>query len=801
MRTLSCGAAPSGTVRPARCEVSAEPSYADRRSTSVREAKRRAAGPAVKKAPKPARTRKQKVWRVARWFLALGLVGALLLGAAFVVLYQTIDIPDPNEDFETQTTFVYFDDGKTELGRFATQNRVSIDLDQMPQELKDAVVAAENDSFWTDSGIDPVGIVRAAFNNASGNDRQGASTITQQYVKVLYLSQEQSYQRKIKEAILSLKVQRQQSKSRILEGYLNTIYFGRGAYGVEAAARAFFDRPAKNLDLRQSAVLASVLNNPSRFDPANGEDAREGLLGRYQYTLNRMADLDMITEDQAERAKRRLPAFPVIEAGSTYGDQKGHMLTMVRKELTRLGFDEGEIDGGGLRVTTTFTPKAMAAAKQAVVEERPEGFKDKELHVGVASVEPGTGAVRGFYGGQDYLQSQINWAVSGGQAGSTLKAFALAAAIKDGFSLRDTFDGNSPYELPGGIEVTNQGDASYGSAINMVYATQKSANSAFVDMTMAMDDGPEKVVKMMDAMGIPAGDNRNEAGFPSTSPGLEPVATVALGSATVSPINMASGYATIANEGVYAEPFIIEKVVDRGGETRYDHAKEGSEPKRVLDADIAADVSYALQQNVTGGSGTAALELGRPSAGKTGTATNGRDEVSSAWYAGYTPQMATAVMYVRGKGNEQLMGWLPEYFGGSYPARTWTNAMQTLMDGLPVEEFPEPAYVDGDAPTDGHAPYVPPPPSPTRKPPPSQQPSSDIESEEPTPTQQPSPTQEPTPTQQPSPTCDILGCEPSSTSGPSTPPPSQEPSGSATPGTGPTRTAGASRAAAPRGRD
>ena len=249
--------------------------------------KRRAAGPPQKssKSPKRPRTRKQKVWRVARWILAFGLVGLLVVTGGFVYLYRSTDIPNPNKDFETQTSFVYYADGKAEVGSFATQNRESISIKQMPDNLQNAVVAAENRSFWSDSGIDPRGIIRAAFSNAKGNSTQGASTITQQYVKILYLTQERSYERKMKEAVLSLKLQRTKSKTEILEGYLNTIYFGRGAYGVQAAAKAYFATDAKDLSLRESAVLATVLNNPSKFDPANGKDARAALTERYDLSL------------------------------------------------------------------------------------------------------------------------------------------------------------------------------------------------------------------------------------------------------------------------------------------------------------------------------------------------------------------------------------------------------------------------------------------------------------------------------------------------------------------------------------
>ncbi|MGA8847728.1 MAG: transglycosylase domain-containing protein, partial [Nocardioides sp.] len=677
---------------------------------------------------RPQRSWKQHLKRGLVFTLVSGLLFSLLAVGGFVVLYKMIDIPEPNAEFLTETSFVYYEDGESELGSFATQLREIVTLDEIAQDLQDAVVAAENRSFYTDQGIDPKGILRAAFSNASGNSQQGASTITQQYVKILYLTQERSYTRKIKEAILSLKVQREQSKAEVLQGYLNTIYFGRGAYGAEAAANQYFGKSAAKLSLRESAVLASVLNNPSGLDPDNGKDAKADLRERYTYVLNSMAEVGDITEQKASKAAKRLPKLPVLEAESSYGGQKGHLLTMVKKSLLDLkkkdgtSFTEEEIDGGGLRITTTFSETDMEAAKQGVLEVRPEGFSDKQLHVGVASVEPGTGAVRGLFAGQDYLDSQINWAIAGGQAGSTFKAFALAAALDQGFALKDTFDGNSPYELADGSEVENQGDQDYGSAINLVTATQKSANTAFIDLTLAMDDGPESIIKMANKMGIPPGKAGKQDGFPDSSPGLKPITGVALGSQTVSPINMANGYATIANEGVAAEPYVIEKVTSASGEVLYNHKVV---TERAISADIAADVSFALQENVRAGSATAALGLDRPAAAKTGTATNGLGEVSSAWFAGYTPQLSTAVMYVRGKGTEQLQGWLPSYFGGAFPADTWTAVMRLALDGLDVEEFPEPANVDGDAPGEDRAPvYTPPPqtsqpapaPKPTKKP-------------------------------------------------------------------------------------
>ena len=734
------GSTPS---RPAKKAGSSRPA----RRPGKRPSKRAVARNKKKAARSPL---KRRLIFAAKWAALVGLVLALVAVAGFVWLYRSTDIPDPNKDFETQTSFVYYDGGKGKpgdpIGTFAIQNRDRIGYDEMPQSIKDAVVAAENRSFWTDNGIDPKGILRALFNNAASDTQQGASTITQQYVKIFYLNSERSYTRKVKEAIVALKLVRQKSKEEILEGYLNTIYFGRGAYGIQAAAQEFYDKDAKDLSLGESAVLASIINNPSRFDPANGKDSRQALKGRYSYVLDGMVDSGAITADEAEKAaKPPKPKKETIDnslAGST-----GHMMTMVKKELLRLTnektgkpFTDDEINGGGLKVTTTFTKKAMEAARQGYLEARPEGFGDKQLHVGIGTVEVGTGAVRGFWAGQDYLDSQLNWAVAGGQAGSSLKPFALAAGIRQGFELKDTFEGNSPIELGDNLDFENQGDEDYG-RVNLITATKESVNTAFVDLTVSMDNGPEAVVKQANLMGIPPEPDKVKDptfGFPNNTPGLEPGPGVALGSATVSPINMANAYATIANGGRAVKPYIIESVTDENDETLYSHQVTD---RAAMNEDIAADVSYALQQVVTpDGTGWRALDLDRPAAAKTGTSTNTAGDVVSAWFTGYTPQMATSVVYVRGTGVGKLDGWLPEFFGGTYPAMTWTAVMQRVMDGLEVEDFPPPAYVTGEAPDDGHEPA---PPSPTKKP-------SDKPSEtESSPTDEPT-TETPTPTSTPS---------------------------------------------------
>lgn len=657
------------------------------------------------KAPGESKSIWLRIRKALKWIFIVGLVSTLILVAIGYFAYRNTTIPNANKAFEAQSSFVYYAGGKAKIGRFADQNRESIPLADIPKSMQDAAIAAEDRTFYNNSGIDPKGILRAAFSNAKGNATQGASTITQQYVKILYLSQERTLGRKVKEAFLSLKVQQEQSKSAILEGYLNTIYFGRGAYGVQAASNAYFNKPAKQLTVPDAAMLAAVLNSPNYLSPDRGADGREALVERYDYVLRGMVSLGNLDSAEAEKYYGQLPKLGKPSASNMYGGQRGFMLTMVKEELKRLGFDDTQVDSGGLRVETTFTKKAMKAAEDGVLEERPEGLK--KLHVATASVEVESGGLLGFYAGQDYLDSQLNWARIGGSPGSSFKPFALAAGLKDGFALKDTFDGNAPFELPDGAgEVGNQGEgkgSSYGSAISLLTATEKSVNTAYVDLTTSMEDGPEKVVRMANALGVP-----------KNAPGLKPFPAVALGSATVSPIDMANSYATIANGGLHHDWFTVKKVT-RASDDKVLY-KTPRKTNRVLSGDIAADVSYALQQTVQNGTATTALNLGRPAAAKTGTATNDEENVSSSWFVGYTPQVATAVMYVRGKGNEALNGFLPVFYGGAFPAATWTSVMEGLMDGVAEEDFPEPAYVDGEAPAEGHAPYTPPPPKPKPKP-------------------------------------------------------------------------------------
>ena len=696
-----------------------------------------AAGVKVARNGKP-RGKWSRGWRRALKWLAVTFAIFFVIGLGlFAFAYATTDIPDPNEGFEAQTTYVYYADGKTVLGKFAEQDRTNVDLEDVPEVVQDAIIAAEDRTFETNQGIDPKGIIRAAFNNASGGDTQGASTITQQYVKVLYLSQDRTWSRKAKEAILSLKIQREKSKDEILEGYLNTIYFGRGAYGIEAASRAYFDTTAGDLTVREAAVLAAVINSPNGYDPANGKQSRRGLKERYDYVLDGMEDMGTLPANLVgKRVLNQLPPFPEVQQQSQYGGQRGHVLRLVRNELQTLGYSDAEIDTGGLRITTTLTRPAMSAAEKGVLANRPAL---PTLHVAVASVDPRTGALRGMFAGQDYLRSQLNWAEAGGAPGSTFKPFALAAALGYGYSLESTFDGSSPQEVAG-TEFTNQGDAggvSYG-FVTLLQATIDSVNTAYVNMVDTMDGGVGEVV-----------DTAVDMGIPRNAPGLDDTLSIVLGSATVSPIDMANAYGTIAAGGAAKDVFIVQGVKAPEGED-YQHKVRTTQ---AISEDVAAETSYALQQVASTGTGTNANIIGRPIAGKTGTATTDGGNVRSSWFVGYTPQLSTAVMYTRGNGNMPLNGFLDTFYGGEYPARTWASVMAAALQNAEIIPFPPRAFLEAT-----------------------------VEGYEPTPTFTPEPTPTETPTPEPSP--EKTREQPEKTE--STPTPDSEPSQSQPTQSGPT---------------
>ena len=682
--------------------------------------------------------RAKQGWRrfVPSWrqLASIAFAGVVALAGVFVALYLLIDLPQPNELAVANSSVVYYSNGKTELGRYAEVNRDSVPLSEVPLHVQQAVLAAEDRTFYDNRGISFTGIGRSIWNNLSGGDTQGGSTITQQYARNAYLTQERTYERKVKEAILALKLNRELSKDQILEDYLNTIYFGRNAYGIEAASQAYFRTSVSRLTVAQGAVLAALIRAPASYDPAEGDAAAAALETRtLEYVIPGMVDEGWL--DPGEAAALTMPKVKPAQRGNQFAGPNGYILDdYVRSELQDLGFSNQELETGGLSITVTIDKDAQAAAVAAVQDNAPT-IAAERVQTGLVSVEPGTGAVRAMYGGRDYLKRFVNNATALQEPGSTFKAFTLAAALEDGVMLTDTFDGSSPWTDPAtGQQIENQGDSggtSFG-PVSLLTATEESINTAYLDLTDQI--GPDLVI-----------DAAVAAGIPKNAPGLAPVPAVTLGNASVSPLQMAEAYATFAASGLHADAYVVQEVKNSTGGVVY--AAEPS-PDQAFAPDIADEVNYALQEVVKVGTGTTALALGRPAAGKTGT-----HELYTSWFVGYTPQLATAVMYYRGVGPKQEIcqsgqtpesdrcvlrptlvgvGGLPVFYGGQYPARVWTAFMTAALSGQPVEPFaPAPSPV-----------VTTPPPSKSPKPTPttsSPSPTPTTSSPTPTPTTTPTP--------------------------------------------------------------
>ena len=609
-----------------------------------------------------------------RWlWRALVVIGALaILGiGALIAAVAATSVPSPNEVATSEATIVMWSDGTTELGRLGEATRRSVPLATIPDQAQRAVLAAEDRSFYDHGGISPAGLIRAAWNNVLGGATQGGSTITQQYAKNAYLTQDRSWTRKVREALLAFKLETLVSKDQILQDYLNTIYFGRGAYGVEAAAIAYFNEPAADLTLSQSAVLASIIKSPNGLAPEENIDA---LRARWGSVLDAMVAEGWIT--QAERDQATFPKIRKQKATNRLGGQTGYLLKAVTDQLIDLGFDETEIQRGGLRIISTFDQQAQAAAVAAVKAEGPTSGTEG-LRIGLASIRPRTGQVVAMYGGADFVQDQINNATRPfAQAGSTFKPFALAAAVEQGISLSSQWNGNSPATV-NGYTFDNYGDRSFGT-VTLLQATERSINSAYVELEA--DIGVDAVA-----------DAALRAGIPESTPGLNLDSldlTFVLGTASPSGLDMANSYATFAASGVRATPTFINQVFGPNGGVLYERSDEGTP---AFDTAAADTVTYALNKTVMLGTALAARDLDRPAAAKTGTT----DDNKSAWFVGYTPELATAVLMAKEdqEGTPISMsgtGGLDTVTGGSFPAAIWTAYMRKALDGTPVLEFPAP---------------------------------------------------------------------------------------------------------------
>lgn len=626
--------------------------------------------------------------------VALGFAGLAVL------LYSLSRIALPAATPLTQTTFVYDSAGGT-LATYKVDNRVSVPLSSVPPVLVDAVVSTEDRHFFTEGAVSPIGIARALLSDLRGSGSlQGGSTITQQYVKQVYLGSQRTLARKIREAAIAVKLGHRDSKATVLGNYLNTIYFGRSAYGVQAASEAYFAKPVSAIGLREASLLAGLIREPETADPAhNAALARQ----------NQAATLRALVRDgrvtvaaAAEVSAQPFSGYVVAPASSqtvsTSGAANAYFTTAVRQQLlARL--PASEVDGGGLRVTTTLDPTLQAKAYDTVYGPNPNALDPTRGDPAGALVSvDASGAVRAMVGGKGYGAayegSQVNLALgtagggSGRQAGSTFKAFMLASLIKAGYSVNSTFPAPPEVVIPHGNangtpwDVKNFEGEIGSPTTSLIDATAQSVNTVYAQVVDKLG------AQSLDNMAVQLGIAPSELSRPYPSQ--------VLGSADVSPLEMAAAYATFANQGVYTSPVLITRVVRADGTVVPWPARTSHQ---VLNAHDAAVLTYVLQQVVLRGTAGAAGGLGAPVAGKTGTTENS----ANAWFIGYTPKLTTAVWMGYPAGNTPIVAFrhnghfYKSVQGGDVPAQLWHSYMASALASQPSlgGQFPIVYYFGG----------------------------------------------------------------------------------------------------------
>ena len=610
----------------------------------------------------------------------LGGAGGLLTLLALLFLgYAMTDIPKANAESTAGATRILYDDG-SEMGRVGGQNRIPVRLSDVPEDVQEAILAAEDRGFYTEPGISPKGIVRALFTNVRGGGdiQQGGSTITQQYAKNAFLTTERTYTRKVKEVFIALKMTRQRSKESILEDYLNTIYFGRGASGIEVASQTYFAKPVKDLTAAEGAVLAATIRSPGNYDPEKSpERARE----RWDYVINGMIEKGWLAPTEPLSYPTNIQPIGAANKNNDLSGPKGHVITKVLAELESNGIEEGQLAKGGLVVTTTLRRPAQDAAIKAVQDRVGLSEDPKGLHGALVSIEPGTGKVLAYYGGPTGVGFDHASQGSGNQPGSSFKPYVLATALEQGIGLGTRLDGDSGKKFPGVPDgVDNFGDRDHG-RVDLVEATQKSVNTAYFELGLQV--GPNKVAELAHRAGIPEARRlANEQG--NTEAGI------ALGIYDITVLDQANGYATFAAKGTAATPYMVQRI------TLGDDEVYVAEPKteRAFGEDVAADATFAMQAVVQKGTGTKAkLKGGRPAAGKTGTSQDNKD----AWFAGFTPQLATAVWIGNADNTPIKIQGVSEATGGGVSSVVWKQYMDAALDGQEELPFPPKANVGKNA--------------------------------------------------------------------------------------------------------
>lgn len=601
----------------------------------------------------------------------------VLLGA---ILWYARGVPLPPDEVSAQTTFVYDSKGDTLASFNAGEDRTAVVLSRVPKVTIDAVLASEDHNFYQHGGLDPLGVARALFADIrSRGSLQGGSTITQQYVKVTYLGQERTLKRKLREAVLSVKLERRLTKDQILERYLNAVYFGRGSYGIQAASQAYFGVDVDQLDLAESAYLAGLLRAPERADARRNPALA---LSRRRSVLDSMLRFGMISRAQHDDAA----LVPLTGEGGTVRARKGPTSTyevrgagaefavdMVRRELVAR-FGAARVFGGGLRVHTSIDLSMQRLAHQVLFDQVLNRPGDPDAAMVVLDHE---GRVLALVGGRDWSVSQVNLAVGRGfggvgrQGGSTFKPFVLAAALREGIAVSTTFSGPQHVTIAGAgqdgsdWDVSNYDDEAFDSPITLTKATALSVNTVYAQLVTDPKVGPERVVQMAHDLGV-------------TSP-LDPYPAIALGAEEVGPLEMADAYLTFARGGTQVTPSVITEVTDVTGQRLF--RPERTSGTRVLTTDQAAAINGVLGDVVAHGTGVGArLGDGRQVAGKTGTTQNARD----AWFVGYTPKDCCVVAVWMGYAQTnrpmtKVHG--RRVSGGAFPATIFKKFMDAAVVG------------------------------------------------------------------------------------------------------------------------
>jgi membrane peptidoglycan carboxypeptidase len=634
--------------------------------------------------------------------LAAGLFGMIM------VAYANTPVPTSAQSEATaQQSTIYFRDGKNEIARLGFKREI-VPFAKMDEDVRNAAVAIENKTFWEDSGISVSGMVRSVYNTVTGQQLQGASTITQQMARGYYdgLSQEVSIQRKVKEIFVAVKLDETMSKEDILETYLNTINFGR-AYGVEAAAKAYF--PGKNITAakltpEQGAYLAARIQQP------NWDHDSSALQWRFKEVIKNMAELWPDKYGNLPQTAK-FPKTRASAGNDDLGGLNGYMVKQVLAELETRGLTEEEIKSGGYHIVSTFDRRLMKAAQTAVKSTMQAYNLGTEFHGGLAAVNPKNGRVLAFYGGDDYLTDPWNEPFqSTKQAASAFKPYVLAAWLQAGYSLKSYVPGNQtvPKELPGQQEGGIKNSHNVGVSVDVVKATAASVNTAYVSMAFKLPGKLDDVKNLVEAAGFDQKrmeDDVNEHHF-----------QFAIGSALVTPVEQAAGYSIFANGGKYTKYHVVQEV-KQNGKVAY---PEQAVAKEVINPGVAADATIAMQAVLQPGGTAAGKGLGnRPAAGKTGT----NNDEKEAWFVGYTPQISTAVGFYREqcvtktgkvvapqhsncpifrKGSKKYNNDNPYttvrevslgFEGAGPPTIAWQKFMQMAHENLPIEQFPDRAEV------------------------------------------------------------------------------------------------------------